>query len=211
MKTFKEHLNESLLGNIAALGIAGAAMTAPPAAQTSAQPTTQQTTQQRSPTQIHSGTYDFIKQSEGFRNNSYADKGQYSVGYGTGLHVDGSKVKPGEKVSKEQAHEMLVHHITNRVVPVASKTAVWGNMNDRQRGAFVSFLYNVGEGVVGSKQHPNFNAALASGDVNKVFDHMATYNKVTETDKKTGKKIKVVNQGLVNRRKAERDFAFAKD
>jgi GH24 family phage-related lysozyme (muramidase) len=210
MITFKQYINEGILGNIAALGIAGAAMTAPPATQPPAQTTTQTTTQKAKPT-YHAGTYDFIKNAEGFRDTSYADKGQFSVGYGTGMHTDGTKVKPGEKVTKQQAHEMMVNHIDTRIVPKASGIAVWEKMNDRQRGAFVSFLYNVGEGVIGNKEHPKFNAALASGDVDAVFDHMQTYNKTTEKDKKTGKKVKVVNPGLVKRRQAERDFAYAKD
>jgi GH24 family phage-related lysozyme (muramidase) len=203
MKTFKQHLEENFLASLAATAglITGGAMAAP---QANAAPSSQTTTS--TPT-YHPDTHQFIKDVEGFKTTAYSDKGQYSVGYGTGMHIDGRKVTKGESVSRQQAHDMMVHHINSRIIPKASSTPVWGNMNDRQRGAFVSFLYNVGEHTIGSKLHPNFNAALKSGDVDAVFDHMQTYNKTTETDK-NGNKIKVVNPGLVNRRQAERDFAY---
>ena len=203
MKTFKQYLEENFLASLAATAglLTGGAMAAPQANST---PSSQTTT---STAKYHPETHDFIKSAEGFKSSSYEDNGQYSVGYGTGMHIDGTRVAKGDTVSKQQAHDMMVHHINTRIIPKASSTAVWGNMNDRQKGAFVSFLYNVGEHTIGSSKHPNFNAALRSGNVNAVFDHMETYNKVTKTDE-NGNKIKVVSPGLVNRRQAERDFAY---
>jgi GH24 family phage-related lysozyme (muramidase) len=172
MKTFKQYLEENFLASLAATAglITGGVMAAPQANAASSSQTTTST-----PT-YHPDTHQFIKDAEGFKSNAYSDKGQYSVGYGTGMHIDGRKVTKGESVSRQQAHDMMVHHINNRIIPKASSTPVWGNMNDRQRGAFVSFLYNVGEHTIGSSKHPNFNAALKSGDVDAVFDHMQTYN-----------------------------------
>jgi len=145
----------------------------------------------------HPGTFDFIKSQEGFRDTAYADRKQWSVGYGT-------KSSKGEKISKDEAAKRLETHVNTVIMPKVENLKAWNSMNDRQRGAFTSFLYNVGEGVIGSKEHPNFNAALQSGDINKVFNQMQSYNKVT--DPKTGKKV--VDKGLVNRRAAERNFAF---
>jgi GH24 family phage-related lysozyme (muramidase) len=166
-------------------------------------PEQKQTTQR---VDLHPDTVDLIKNSEGFRPKAYWDKKQFSVGFGSGLHVDGKRVQKGTAVTPEQAHDMLVSHVNQRIIPKVKDLQVWNTMNDRQRGAFTSFLYNVGEHVVGSKNHPTINAAIHSNDVNKVFDAMSLYNKTTDP-----KGNKSVNNGLLNRREAERKYAFGED
>jgi GH24 family phage-related lysozyme (muramidase) len=152
---------------------------------------------------IHPDTLEFMKKHEGFRPNAYWDYKQFSVGYGSGTHTDGKPVSKNTKVTEEQAHDMMVHHIKNRIIPKVEKYSIWEKMNDNERGGFTSFLYNVGEHVIGSKNHPTINSAIHSGDVRKVYDAMALYNKVTDS-----KGNRSVSRGLQARREAERKHAF---
>jgi GH24 family phage-related lysozyme (muramidase) len=157
---------------------------------------------------LHPETVDFLKQHEGFKQKAYWDIKQYSVGYGSGIHTDGKKVQKGTVVTPEQAHEMLVGHINQRIIPKVKDLPIWEKMNDRQRGGFTSFLYNIGEHVVGSRNHPTLNAAIHSGDVNKLYDAMGMYVHTTKKDPKTGQTVKTKLPGLVKRRAAEREYAL---
>jgi GH24 family phage-related lysozyme (muramidase) len=151
----------------------------------------------------HSETIEFIKSHEGFKPKAYWDVKQWSVGHGSGIHTDGNKVTKDTVVTPEQAHDMLVHHVNQRIMPKVKNLSIWQNMNDRQRGGFVSFLYNVGEHVVGSKNHPTINAAIHSNDVNKLYGAMGKYHKITDS-----KGNKIVSKGLLKRRSDEKKWAF---
>jgi GH24 family phage-related lysozyme (muramidase) len=151
---------------------------------------------------LHPETIDFLKKHEGFLPKAKWDFKQYSVGYGTGRHTDGSSVTKDTVVDEKTAHDMLVHHVNQRIVPKVKDLPIWQTMNDRQRGAFTSFLFNVGEHVVGSRNHPTINAAINRNDINGVLDAMSLYNKVTDS-----KGNKIVSKGLQTRREAERNHA----
>lgn len=168
----------------------------------------QEKKEQTTPVDLHPDTIELIKKQEGFNPKAYWDVRQYSVGYGSGIHTDGKKVQHGTTVTPEEAHDMLVYHINQRIIPKVKDLPIWQKMNDRQRGGFTSFLYNMGENVIDSRSNSTLRSAIHSGDVNKLYNAMDLYVHTTKKDPKTGKVVKSKVPGLVNRRAAERKHAF---
>ena len=84
-----------------------------------------------------------IKNKEGFRENAYHLPGEkhWTIGYG---HY-GPDVKPGDKITKEQAEELLRKDVARfeNCVNKHVKVPISQNMFD----ALVSFCYNVGTGA----------------------------------------------------------------
>jgi len=69
-----------------------------------------------------------------------------TIGYGTTVYPDGSKVKPGDIITRAQAEAYLIDHIQKSTKPYLEKIPTWSQMNDNQRGAIYSFAYNLGAG-----------------------------------------------------------------
>lgn len=81
---------------------------------------------------------DLIKRFEGFRKRAYiCPGGKWTIGYG---HTQG--VKSGDRVSREQAEQMLQDDLTEFELGVANCVEV--PLNQNQFDALVSFAYNLG-------------------------------------------------------------------
>lgn len=124
---------------------------------------------------------DLIKKFEGCVLHAYKDPiGVWTIGYG---HTVG--VKSGQKVTQKQAESLLKqdlkiyeNHVTKSGVKV----------NQNQFDALVSFTYNCGAG--------SLKTLLNGRTLNEVSKALLLYNKAG------GRKL----QGLVNRRKAEKEL-----
>jgi GH24 family phage-related lysozyme (muramidase) len=78
----------------------------------------------------------------------------YTIGWGTTVYPNGTKVKPGDKISQQDADNYLATNVkTSFWDPLATKIPHWNEMNDKMRSALCSFGYNLGAGFYGS---PNF-------------------------------------------------------
>jgi lysozyme len=92
--------------------------------------------------------YEIIKQFEGLRLNAYLDSvGIPTIGYGSTFYEDGTKVKMGDRITKERADSLFklvvdtfAKNIDNRITAV---------LNQNQYDSLVSFTYNVGVGAFG--------------------------------------------------------------
>lgn len=134
-----------------------------------------------------SGPFDtaaFIKQQEGYRPNAYADGRQTSIGYGTRARF------AGETIDREEAERRLRSEIGS--VEKWLDRNITTEMTPQQRGALVSFGFNLGVDDL-DKLKKDINA----GDWGKVAGRMRTFNK----EMKNGKLV--VNDGLTNRRLRE--------
>lgn len=132
-----------------------------------------------------------IKRFEGFRAEAYkCAAGVWTIGYG---HTNG--VKKGMIIDELKAETFLM--IDVQKCEYAINTLVKTELNQNQFDALVSFIYNVGtEKFTKSTMLKFLNAGhfpLAAGQ----FDR---WNKVKG----------VVCQGLVNRRKAEKELFLKK-
>ena len=148
---------------------------------------------------VNDATVALIKSFEGLVLNSYPDPATngepYTVGYGTTIYPDGTKVKLGQSITKEQAEQYLKHDIdtfAKNISPLIKST-----LNPNQFGAIVSFAYNVGVG--------NLKSSTLLKKVNANPSDPAISNEFSKWNK-ANKKVMVK---LTKRRVAEATLYFS--
>ena len=61
---------------------------------------------------------DIIKKYEGCRLSAYKCPAQvWTVGYGTTVYPDGTKVKEGDTITQEKAEALLLDYVINKIMP----------------------------------------------------------------------------------------------
>lgn len=126
----------------------------------------------------------FIKKHEGLRLKAYqCPAKKWTIGYGNTFYKDGTPVKKGDVITNEQAEEMLIEYINNKVI---NQTRFPSTLKQNQIDAYVSFAFNCGSNT------PQ-RARLELNELDALRKHWLLYNKVN------GK----VNKGLTKRRKEE--------
>lgn len=143
---------------------------------------------------ISQNCLDLVKKWEGFRANAYLDPvGIPTIGYGTIRYPNGQKVQMGDVISEPEAEDLMKLE-SDEFAEVVNK-AVTTTLNQNQFDALVSFCYNVGAGAFqGSTLLKKLNAADFPG----AADQFLVWNKGTKNG------VKVVIDGLTNRRKDEK-------
>jgi lysozyme len=138
---------------------------------------------------------DLIKRFEGLRLKAYRDtNGTWTIGYGTTAAADvGVDPTPGMTITREQADLYLAlaaRKFADQIGPAIKRAMTVG-----EEAALLSFAYNVGPGAfLGSSVLRKFNAG----------DKLGAANALLLWCKETKGGVKVVNQGLLTRRKIER-------
>lgn len=96
----------------------------------------------------------FIKGFEGFRPQPYDDYGQQSVGYGTKYLPD--MALPMDRRTADQLLRLQVDtwYRPMAITNLAVRGIKWANLNTAQRAAVISFVYNLGPGVILSASWP---------------------------------------------------------
>ena len=77
-----------------------------------------------------------------------------TIGWGSTRKRNGQPFKLGETITQLEADDLLEYDIESRFLPSLQKIPYWSEMNDNQRGALLSFAYNLGAGFFGNS---NFN------------------------------------------------------
>lgn len=132
-----------------------------------------------------------IKSSEGLKLNAYqCSAGKWTIGYG---HTSG--VKAGDKITKEQAEEFFKEDL--RSVEYCIQTEVERELNQNQHDALASFIFNIGSFKF---RHSTLLRQLNYGNFERAAEQFDRWVYVK------GKK----NQGLINRRKAEKELFLKK-
>lgn len=137
---------------------------------------------------VASGAFDtlgFIRQQEGFRETAYPDGRQTSIGYGT-------RGRPGEKITRVEAERRLEREAGAVERWIDDNVTV--DMTPQQRGALVSFGFNLGTGAL-----DKLAGDINNGDWSRVAGRMKTFNKIR--DEETGKLVP--SKGLTSRRVRE--------
>jgi GH24 family phage-related lysozyme (muramidase) len=206
MKSFKQYIQEKNMATAALAGIVGGVALGlsnkPPDTQqqpvqqttVSAQNTEQETVKQEKPKLP--AWHSLISGSEGMRTDAYWDStGKvWTIGKGSTTHPDGRPVREGDTITPDQANQYMEHYVNKNLVPKLEKIPTWGKMNDNQRGALISFGYNVGPNFYGSKGFETISKALSSEQtLTGVPGALKLYNK-------SGGKVL---RGLQTRREAE--------
>jgi lysozyme len=92
---------------------------------------------------------DIIKKFEGLVLHAYKDPGSknglpITIGYGSTMYKDGSKIKLGDTITKEEAIDLLHWEVGNKTAVLRGMNL---NLNQNQFDAITSFIYNVGIGA----------------------------------------------------------------
>lgn len=138
-----------------------------------------------------------IKEFEGCHLNAYPDPLTgglpITIGWGSTKDFNGDYFKLGKRITQEYADRLLIFDIEQRFLPSLQKIPYWSEMNDNQRGALLSFAYNLGAGFYGGSNFNTITKVLKNKEWTKVPDTLYLY-------RNPGTKVEV---GLARRRVAE--------
>ena len=116
-----------------------------------------------------------------------------TIGWGSTKDFNGKPFQLGQKISQKVADDLLIAQIKNQFIPALVKIPYWSEMNMNQRGALLSFAYNLGANFYGSSNFNTITRMLKEQRWNEV-------PKVLEMYRNPGSKVEA---GLLRRRKAE--------
>lgn len=138
-----------------------------------------------------------IQEFEGLRLTSYlCSAGVPTIGYGATYYNDGSKVKLGQTITRDQANQLLKDHLKEfegSVMGLLNTTKV----NQNQFDALVSFTFNLGAVNLAKSQLLRF-VKLNPNDP-RIAAEFAKWNRAGGN----------VVTGLVRRRKKESQLYYA--
>ena len=116
-----------------------------------------------------------------------------TIGWGSTRRKDGSRFMIGNIITQEEADDLLYFQLRREFLPSLQKIPYWNEMNDNQRGALLSFAYNLGAGFYGSSDFNSITRVLKNKEWDKVPKALELYrNPGTNVEK-----------GLLRRRIAE--------
>lgn len=123
-----------------------------------------------------------------------------TIGYGTIVYPNGKKVTLNDlPITKEKAMEYFRHEMDEKENVLQHHFERNGlNFNENEFSALVVFAYNLGSGVVTSKNY-TMGRAVLSGDRQRIANAFSLY---TKAKNKWG--VKRTLKGLVRRRNAEK-------
>jgi lysozyme len=133
-----------------------------------------------------------IKRFEGFRPKAYrCPAGRWTIGYGHTGQAGAPEVKPGMRLSRQEASAILARDVERFAAGVRQALKV--TLTDRQFSALVSFAYNVGLSAFRSS---SVLKAVNAGDLDAVPRRLGLWVKADGR----------VLPGLVKRRAAEAEL-----
>ena len=93
-----------------------------------------------------------IKKSEGLELKAYK-KGtdKVTIGYGNTTYKDGSPIKLGDKITLQEAEDLLLWKVENEFLPPMMKL-IKVPINENQKSALLSLAYNCGIGNLKKSQ-----------------------------------------------------------
>ncbi|MFE4108316.1 peptidoglycan-binding protein [Almyronema epifaneia] len=140
---------------------------------------------------------ELIKQFEGLHLTAYPDPlsggKPYTVGWGSTRRKDGSPFYLGERISRSEADDLLIYQLETEFLPALGRIPVWVELNDNQRGAILSFAYNLGAGFYEAPGFETISRVLRNRQWDKIESALLLYRNPGTN----------VEEGLRRRRLAE--------
>ena len=103
----------------------------------------------------------------------------------------------GDRITRDEADSLLEDQLVSNYLSVLERTIpYWDDMNDNQRGALLSFSYNLGANFYGSSNFNTITRILKNKEWYKVPDALYLY-------RNPGTRVEA---GLARRRIAEGDL-----
>lgn len=85
--------------------------------------------------------YDLIKKYEGCRLTAYkCPAGFWTIGWGSTTYKDGKAVKRFDTITQEEADDLLDWYVKNKI-------RLPNGLNENQKQALQSLIYNIGQGA----------------------------------------------------------------
>jgi lysozyme len=139
---------------------------------------------------------DLIKKFEGLLLEAYLCPAQVpTIGFGSTMYQDGTKVKIGDVLTLQEAEALLVWELQTK-----AKAMPKLRLNQSQYDAVMSFVFNLGIGAFkGSTLYKKININSSDPSIRAEFSR---WNKA----RVNGSLVEL--KGLTNRRKAEADLYF---
>ena len=139
-----------------------------------------------------------IKEFEGCHLQAYPDPltggKPITIGWGNTCKRDGSEWVLGDSITQQEADSLLLDMINQQFLPSLQKIPTWLQMNDNQRGAILSFAWNLGANFYGLQGFATISNALSDiKNWESVPDALMLYVNPGSN----------VTEGLKRRRKAE--------
>ena len=139
-----------------------------------------------------------IKLSEGFESKAYKRNGDvWTYGYGSTYKLDGTRVRQGDIITRQDAEILLKTKIEKEYLPQL-KSLVKVVLNDNQRDALISLIYNIGAG--------NLRKSALLKLINNNPNDIAIKQQWVLTNIRIGSQFE---KGLRARRKRESDLYFS--
>ena len=100
--------------------------------------------------------------------------GVWTIGWGNTRHADGRPVREGDTLTQAQADELL-HRTAEATAKQLQGIPHWGDMTANQRGALLSFAWNLGAGFYGAAGFETISKRLRERDWAKVPEALLLY------------------------------------
>ncbi|ARV58012.1 lysin [Nostocales cyanobacterium HT-58-2] len=143
---------------------------------------------------------DLIKQFEGCYLNAYPDPlsggKPITIGWGCTRKQDGGEWKLGDRISQQEADELLIQQLEQDYLPHLQQIPCWHELNVNQQGALLSFAYNLGAQFYGSPNFTSITNMLRTRDWSRAREIFAKYCNPGSN----------VESGLRRRRKTEAEL-----
>jgi len=117
-----------------------------------------------------------IKEFEGCYLDAYYDPQSgnlpITIGFGCTKKRDGSNWKIGDRITKQEAEDLLMTQLENHYLPLMNKIPCWNELNANQQGAILSFAYNLGPYFYGSSGFESMTRVLKEkswGEIEATF------------------------------------------
>jgi lysozyme len=143
---------------------------------------------------------ELIKRFEGCYLDAYPDpltkREPITIGWGSTKKRDGSPWFLGEKISQDQADELLIYQLQTDYLPDLEKIPCWQELNTNQQGALLSFSYNLGSKFFNAPGFDSITRVLNNRDWSTIRETLIKYRNPGTN----------VEQGLRARRLAEAEL-----
>jgi lysozyme len=140
---------------------------------------------------------DLIKEFEGCVLQAYYDPHTgglpITIGWGSTKDMNGNPFKITDKITQQQADQLLEYQVRNQYLPPLTKIPYWNEMNDEMRGALLSFAYNLGANFYESDGFNTITKVLKDKSWHMVPEALYRYRNPGSS----------VEKGLARRRRSE--------
>lgn len=143
---------------------------------------------------------ELIKRFEGCHLEAYPDpltkSRPYTIGWGSTKKKDGSPFELKEKITQEEADQLLLYQLEMGYMPPLEKIPYFNEMSPEQIGALLSFAYNLGARFYGSEGFETISRRLRNREWDLIPDALLLYRN-PGTDVEAGLKRRRIAEGAL--------------